>query len=222
MQYLRVKDWDRLQHYNKRTPPWIRLYRDLLNDYEFTCLQDASKLQLILIWLLASQMDNKIPADPEFIKRRINISGKLNLKELIDKGFLIDASNALASCKQNATPETETDNSETETETESLGGFSFPENWNTFLTFRKEIKKPVTKSQQEALLRKIHKLASESRCMPEEIIEQSISQGWQGVFELKENNRKDGYGKQPSKSDEIHRAFDELKRSRPGAIRSGG
>ena len=53
MNYLRVKNWEKFQHYKDRTPPWIKLYRDLLNDYEFSCLQDASKAHLMLIWLLA-------------------------------------------------------------------------------------------------------------------------------------------------------------------------
>lgn len=106
-QYLRIKNWQEFQHYKERNPPWIKLHRDLLRDYNFTCLQDASKLHLMLIWLLASQMNNKIPADEDFIKNQIGVKGKLNLKELIDKGFLVDDSNTLAECKQSAIVETE-------------------------------------------------------------------------------------------------------------------
>lgn len=112
---LSVANWKDHQHYKDRNPPWIKLSRDLLNDYKFSCLQDASKLHLMLIWLLASQMDNKIPADSDFIKCRINVSGDINFKELIDNGFLVDASGALAECVQVAMPEGET---ETEGETE--------------------------------------------------------------------------------------------------------
>lgn len=119
MKFLQVKNWEKHQHYKDRTPPWIKLSRDLLNHYEFTCLQDASKLHLILIWLLASQMDNKIPADSEFIKKRINVSSDINFKELIDNGFLIDASGMLSQCKQVAMVETETEE-ETEEEKESV------------------------------------------------------------------------------------------------------
>lgn len=122
MQYLKVKNWEEFQHYKDRCPPWIKLHRDLLNDYNFVCLQDASKLHLMLIWLLASQMDNKIPADPDFIKQRLSIKGKINLKELIDKGFLIDDSGVLAGCKQVAVLETETEAYSKETEAETDGG----------------------------------------------------------------------------------------------------
>ncbi len=117
MHYLRVKNWEEFQHYKDRSPPWIKLHRDLLRDYEFSCLQDASKLHLMLIWLLASQMDNKIPADPDFIKCELKLKGDIDFKPLIDNGFLIDDSNTLAGCKQSAMPETE---AETEAEADKV------------------------------------------------------------------------------------------------------
>lgn len=116
MDYLSVKNWDEFQHYKDRNPPWIKLHRRLLTDYEFSCLQDASKLHLMLIWLLASQCDNRIPCDPDYLKRVLQLSQKPDLNELIDNGFLVlerNDSNALADCKQVAMPETE---AETETD----------------------------------------------------------------------------------------------------------
>jgi hypothetical protein len=115
MDYLSVKNWKKFQHYKDRTPPWIKLHRDLLNDYKFSCLQDASKLHLILIWLLSSQLENKIPNDPAWIARRINIQGTIDLNILIEYGFLEvlqDASSALAK----RSPETEAYKEESERE----------------------------------------------------------------------------------------------------------
>lgn len=129
--YLRVKNWEEFQHYRDRNPPWIKLHRDLLRDYEFQCLQDASKLHLMLIWLLASQMDNKIPADEDFIKNQIGVKGKLYLKELINKGYLIDDSGALAERKQAAMPETETEAYSKEVEREKEVG-DFENFWNAY------------------------------------------------------------------------------------------
>lgn len=106
--YVSVKGFERFQHYKDRRPPWIKLYTSIFEDYEFACLQDASKLHLVSIWVLASQLDNRIPADPEWIARRINATTAVDLSILIEKGFLI-ASKLLASCKQNAMPETETE-----------------------------------------------------------------------------------------------------------------
>ena len=103
--YLRVKKWAEFQHYKDRNPPWIKLHRTLLDDYEFSCLQDASKLHLILIWVLASQNDGRIPEDAAFLQKRLSLSKPPDLETLINQGFLIreqDASNALAEGKQGA------------------------------------------------------------------------------------------------------------------------
>ena len=122
MDYLKVKNWDEFQHYKNRTPPWIKLHRDLLRDYDFTCLQDASKLHLVLLWLLASQLDNKIPTDPKWITKQLGLSKTVNLKPLIDNGFILlvqDASKVLADCKQSAIVETETEAYKEEAEAET-------------------------------------------------------------------------------------------------------
>ena len=88
MQYISVKNWDSKQHYKHRNPPWIKLHCDLLNDYEFARLKDACKSHLMLIWLLASRLDNKIPNDPKWIAKRIGSTTKIDVNVLIDKGFL--------------------------------------------------------------------------------------------------------------------------------------
>lgn len=113
MLYIKVKNWEKFQHYKRRNPPWIRLYNSLLDDYDFLCLQDASKLLAIMIWLLASRTDNLIPLDVYFIKTKTGIKGEINIDELVSQGFLIlcdkngneiqgDASNMLATCLQDA------------------------------------------------------------------------------------------------------------------------
>jgi hypothetical protein len=110
MKYIRIKNWKELQHYKDRCPPWIKLYNRLLSDYEFSRLPDASKLQLILVWLLASQMDNKIPADSEWIKSKIMVSGKVDLQPMIKAGFIElyqDDGTLLADCVQDDIPERE-------------------------------------------------------------------------------------------------------------------
>jgi len=105
MNYLRVKNWDEFQHYKDRNPPWIKLHRALLDDYEFSRLQDASKAHLMLIWLFASQKNGYIPEDASFLKRKLGLEREPNLNLLVEHGLLIreqDASNAQAEGKQNA------------------------------------------------------------------------------------------------------------------------
>jgi len=110
-----VKNFEQFQHYKDRSPPWIRLYNSLLDDYEFARLPDASKAHLLAIWLLASRYDNKIPHDPEWIARRINATSKVDLDILEKAGFIVveqDCSKTLAERKQVAIPEERRDREE--------------------------------------------------------------------------------------------------------------
>lgn len=114
---LRVKNFTKFQHYKHRSPPWIKLHRGILDDYHFTCLQDASKLHLVCIWVLASQLDNDVPDDPTWIARRIGATEIVDVESLVSAGFLeryVDgkrASTALATRVQNADSEAETEKS---------------------------------------------------------------------------------------------------------------
>jgi hypothetical protein len=134
MQYISVKNWDSMQHYKDRNPPWIKLHRDLLYDYEFARLKDACKSHLMLIWLLASQLDNKIPNDSKWIAKRIGCTTKIDISLLIDKGFLVVDSRVQAECKRTAIAEAEAE-AEAETETEERESkprkrsTQLPDNW---------------------------------------------------------------------------------------------
>ena len=86
--YLSIPDWDKLQHYKDRTPPWIKLHNELLESYEFECLPDASKAHLLCIWLLASRTGNKINPDPRWIGRKIGANSKVDIDILVESGFL--------------------------------------------------------------------------------------------------------------------------------------
>ena len=107
-----IKNFDRLQHYKDRSPPWIKLYNGLLDDYDFGRLPDASKAHLLAIGLLASRHSNKLPLDADWLGKRINATEPVNLKALILSGFVVpdqQCSSLLASCLQPAIPETETE-----------------------------------------------------------------------------------------------------------------
>lgn len=109
--YFRVKNWEHFQHYRDRTPPWIKLYSTLLSDPDFITLPDSAKAHLMLIWLLASQHRNRCRACARYVRRAIGANQAVNLKALIDAGFLIlinpleenNDSTLLSSCYQVAT-----------------------------------------------------------------------------------------------------------------------
>lgn len=108
MKHFHVKDWRRFQHYGDRTPPWVKLYNSLLEDFAFAGLSDAAKFHLIGIWLLASRTANVIPDDPLFVAHRLNAKEPVDLELLASHGFLdlCDGSDPLACagcrCKQDA------------------------------------------------------------------------------------------------------------------------
>jgi hypothetical protein len=124
MKHFRVRNWDKFQHYKNRNPPWIKLHTELLENYEFASLQDASKLLAICIWMLAARSDNKIPADPDWIKSKCNLKSKVDLEPLFSFGFIEwiqelpsteqVASNTLAESKQSADSEERRDRGEAE------------------------------------------------------------------------------------------------------------
>ena len=88
MEYLRIPNWEDYQHYKDRAPPWIKLHNALLDDYEFCSLPDAAKFQVICLWLLASRLNNIIPADPDWIANRIGANTPVDLAVLLEAGFI--------------------------------------------------------------------------------------------------------------------------------------
>ncbi len=121
--YIRVRNFEQLQHYKDRDPPWIKLYYRMLDEYAFARLPDAGKWHLIGIFLLASRCGNRIAADAKWVGKKIGASTVVDLAALETAGFLEPADDAPAACKQPASPETE---AETETETKVLSAGADP------------------------------------------------------------------------------------------------
>lgn len=109
MEYLTPKNWGNFQHYKDRSPAWIKLHGDLLDDFDFHCLPIASKALAPMLWLLASKYEGgKIPLDYTKIAFRLRMTAdevEQAAKSLISCGFFIvssgmeqDASESLAQC----------------------------------------------------------------------------------------------------------------------------
>jgi hypothetical protein len=113
---ITIKGWRKFQHYKHRDPPWIRLYRSLLNDRQWHNLSGDDAKSLIMIWLIVSETEGELPKNADLAFRlRLPEKQIPKLLERLSHWLEHDASTALADCYQDATPETET---ETETETE--------------------------------------------------------------------------------------------------------
>jgi len=100
MEMIRIVNWEKFQHYGDREPPWIKLHSKLLQKYKFRCLQDDSKLLLILLWLVRSRISD-IEADPKYLREITGMKHPVRLQPLIDAGFIEcyqDDSKVVASC----------------------------------------------------------------------------------------------------------------------------
>ena len=116
---MKIKNWAKFQHFKDRTPPWIKLYRDILDDPDWHELTGDDAKVLISLWLLASESDSHDGALPDArrIAFRLRISEK-QLKQSLTKlshWLIHDDIDSISREYQNDAPETET---ETETETE--------------------------------------------------------------------------------------------------------
>ena len=121
---IRIKNWGTFQHYKNRRPPWIRLYRDLLDDPDFEELDGELVKTLIKLWLSVSDfsVDGTLPAI-ERLALRMHIASTLLASRSVQlKQWLeCDDSELLAYCKHVARPEGEqirADQSRSERETE--------------------------------------------------------------------------------------------------------
>lgn len=189
MNKMRVKGWADFQHYKDRSPPWIKLHKSLLDNYEYQCLPIASRALAPMIWLLASESNTgEFDGDVKKLAFRLRTTEKEiaeGLKPLIQAGFVECASGVLADCKRDAIPETET---ETEKELEkekkrrfdaqahlvSLGVDSgVVDDW---LAIRKTKRLPATKTAIDAIEQEIAKAG-----LPvEKALRECCNRGWGG------------------------------------------
>lgn len=98
--YLKIRNFERYQHYKDRRPPWIKLYRDLWNEPRFFELSESDRYFLISFFVIASQNDNRIPANDNWLKREMATRRAIPIAILVTAGWLEweeqDASTVLA------------------------------------------------------------------------------------------------------------------------------
>lgn len=155
---LQVKNWNKFQHYKDRNPPWIKLATDIFQNYEFSRLEDASKLLAICIFTLASRSsDGSVPYDLDYIKRQCNLGSSIkesHINELIKQGLIVNASVLLAGCKQDAIPETYREEGYSkEVETESITRETFEKFFEDFPKLRRGNRDKANTAYRNALKR---------------------------------------------------------------------
>jgi hypothetical protein len=141
---VKIKNWSKFQHFKDRRPPWVKLYRDLLDDPDWHELDAEAAKILVSLWLLASEdeeQEGNLPDAKRIAFRlRIPVSKVNQALTKLDHWLYHDDINAISERYQSDTPETETETetyTEKEKETDPLDGFS--EFW---LIYDKKVEKP--------------------------------------------------------------------------------
>src|SRR5690625_3706957 len=124
---IRIRNWSKHQHFKDRTPPWIKLYREILDDPDWHELSGDDAKLLVGLWLVASEDETRTGAlpDPRKLAFRIRISeDELNQRlTRLSPWLERDDIAAISSRYQGDAPETETEaERETEEELESPNG----------------------------------------------------------------------------------------------------
>ena len=121
-----VRNWEKFQHYSKRRPPWIKLHRELLDDYEFLKLSLAAKALAPCIWLIASETESgRFRADSDYLAFRTRMEQDVveqAVVELESAGFIGMYPTPIAGCEHLAPESLSETEGEVETEREKRRG----------------------------------------------------------------------------------------------------
>lgn len=208
MQFYRVKNWERFQHYRDRNPPWIKLHFELLSSSDWVALDDASRVLAIACMLIASRNNGNVPSDPHYMLRVAYLNRLPKFKPLIDCGFL-EIPQADASVLQaDARPETYSKKEETEKESKppnpQIPDFVPTADWQNYVEMRAKIRKPMTARAIGMAFTKLAELQAEGHS-PAEVLQNSVFNSYQGLFPPSQpkGNKNDQRSKWDTAAEEI-------------------
>ena len=117
---IKVKGWNKFQHFKDRKPPWIKLYRDILDDLEWHELDPVAAKALVAIWLIASENDGELP-EMKKLAFRLRVSEKqaISIVSQLDHWLIQDDINVISDRYQDDSLEIETETYREEKETET-------------------------------------------------------------------------------------------------------
>ena len=194
---MKIKNWSKFQHFKDRRPPWIKLYRDILDDKQWHALDgDAAKL-LVNIWLLASEDDGNIAA-PDELAFRLRVTDKhingclprlahwLEQRDISaistrhQPDTVADMPNSVADVSVYLETETETE-TETEPKASKEKAIQAPDGvcvkvWTDFVKYRKALKAPLTDTAIDGFKRE----AIKAGVSLEHAFRTSIENNWRG------------------------------------------
>lgn len=116
---IKIKNWKNYQHFKNRTPPWIKLYREILDDPQWHGLDGECAKTLVMLWLIASEdkTHQGLLQEEKKLAFRLRLS-ESKLRQQLSKlshWLIQDDIKMISSRYQHDIPETQT---QTQTETE--------------------------------------------------------------------------------------------------------
>ena len=177
---MKIKNWSKFQHFKDRRPPWIKLYRDILDDIDWHQLDPLASKVLVMCWLIASEDDGNLP-EIKTLAFRLRMTEK-QTSECISKlshWLEHDDINMISSGYQ-------TDSTETETETEKKKEkkatvVAAPEGvsqevWDSFVKQRKASRAVIT----PVVINTIASEAKKAGWTLEKALQECAARGWRG------------------------------------------
>ena len=147
---MKIKNWSKFQHFKDRRPPWVKLYREILDDIEWHQLDPLASKVLVMCWLIASESDGNLP-DTKTLAFRLRMTEKQTSDCLFKLSHWLeqDDNEVISQRYQDDLPERET---ETEIETKkekNATAVACPPDveqqvWQDWLSLRKQKKASVT------------------------------------------------------------------------------
>ena len=174
---MRIKNWKKFQHFKDRRPPWVKLYRDILDDLQWHELDPLAAKVLVMLWLIASEDEGRIP-DVKTLAFRLRLT-EIKTKEVVIKlshWLEQDDIDVISNGYQHDLPEKETEtDKEKETKVKAPEGVS-PEVWDSFVKQRKASRAVIT----ESVLKTIRFEAEKAKWTMEQALAECAARGWRG------------------------------------------
>lgn len=187
---MQVKNWAKFQHFKDRRPPWVKLYRDILDDIEWHKLDGDSAKMLINIWLIASEYSGQLP-DIATLAFRLRITENQVKKSLSTLGHWLISERyqddieviQKISATDIEVPPREREETETETEKEikkekMATSVACPQDVDkqTWCDFIRSRKSKITQTAIDGIKRE----ADKAGWTLEDALKECCTRGWQG------------------------------------------
>lgn len=187
---MKIKNWSKFQHFKDRKPPWVKLYRDVLDDLEWHELDPLASKVLVMCWLIASEDEGRLP-NTKTLAFRLRMTEKQTIESINKLSHWLEQDDISVISEQYQIDSLETEReTEKEKETKSDTAIVLPdwmplETWQAFLAMRKKIKRVPTDHAVHLLIKKLDRFRANGQDI-QAVLEKSITSNWQDVFEIHE------------------------------------